>query len=227
MPLAFPTRRSLVSTFGLAAAMLAVDRRTTSAQSTTTRFQPARHSQDAWLETMPGTHRTIIDAASVSGAAESILYANNMFVANARGYGLTERDVAVVVCLRHFATAFAFNDAIWSKYGQALSAFLTFIDPKTKQAPSTNLLNVSGYGMDLPNLNNTIASVAKRGVRFAVCEMATRMFAGQLARVSGGNTDAIQKELTSNIIPDSHMVTAGVVVVNRAQEYGYTLLTAL
>ena len=34
-------------------------------------------------------------------------------------------------------------------------------------------------------------------------------------------------ELITNTIPNSGMVSAGVLAVNRAQEYGYTLLTAL
>jgi hypothetical protein len=34
-------------------------------------------------------------------------------------------------------------------------------------------------------------------------------------------------ELSANLIPNGHLVAAGVVAVNRAQEYGYTLLTAL
>ena len=155
-----------------------------------------------------------------------MLYANNLYVANKSGYSLPERDIAVVVCLRHFATAFAFKDAIWAKYGKLLSGMLQFTDPRTKEAPSTNLFNAD-YGMALSNLGNTIDSVVKRGTQFAVCDMATHFFAGQLAMTSGGNADAVYKELAANTIPNSHMVAAGVVAVNRAQEYGYTLLTAL
>jgi len=40
-----------------------------------------------------------------------------------------------------------------------------------------------------------------------------------------GNADAVYKELVANLIPNSHMVAAGVVAVNRAQEYGFTLLS--
>jgi len=87
-------------------------------------------------------------------------------------------------------------------------------------------LNSAAYGMTLPNLGNTIDAVVKRGTRFAVCDMATHFFAGQLA-MPGGNADAIYKELVANLIPNSHMVAAGVVAVNRAQEYGYTLLNTL
>ena len=39
---------------------------------------------------------------------------------------------------------------------------------------------------------------------------------------NGGNADAIFKELTENLIPGGHMVPAGIVAVNRAQERGYS-----
>ena len=57
--------------------------------------------------------------------------------------------------------------------------------------------------------------------------MATHFFAGGIAAQAGGNGDAVYKELVANTIPNSHMVAAGVVAVNRAQEYGYTLLSTL
>ena len=36
----------------------------------------------------------------------------------------------------------------------------------------------------------------------------------------------IYKELAANLLPNGHIVAAGVVAVNRAQERGYTMLTA-
>ena len=221
------TRRSMMSGLGAAAAVVALVPRTAGAQTPARGFQPARHAQDAWLNAVAGTHRTFIDASTVNGAGEGMLYANNLYEANKSGYALQERDVAVVVCLRHFATVFAYDDAIWAKHGKTLSTMLQFTDPKTKLAPATNLLNSADYGMALPNLGNTIGSVVKRGTQFAVCDMATHFFAQQLAMASGENADAVYKELLANTIPNSHMVAAGVVAVNRAQEYGYTLLTAL
>ena len=221
------TRRSIMSGLGAAAAVVALGPHTAGAQTPARAFQPARHAQDAWLNAVAGSHRTFIDAATVNGAGEAMLYANNLYEANKSGYGLPESDVAVVVCLRHFATVFAYNDAIWTKYGKTVSAMLQFTDPKTKLPPATNLLNSADYGMALPNLGHTIGSVVKRGTQFAVCDMATHFFAEQLATASGGNAAGVYKELLANTIPNSHMVAAGVLAVNRAQEYGYTLLTAL
>src|SRR6187431_1338555 len=220
------TTRRAVLTGAAAAAAVSLTSARAAAQTPAGRFQPARHSQDAWLDTVPGKHRTFIDCASVGSAGAGILYANNLYVANAKGYQLKEADVAVVVCLRHFATIFAFNDVIWGKYGQALSDAVVFVDPRTKQAPTTNLLDNASY-KELPNGGFTISSVVKRGTQFAVCDMATNMLAGLVAASTKGVQEAIYTEFVRNLIPNSHLAAAGVVAVNRAQEYGYTLLTAV
>ena len=220
------SRRRFISGAGVVAGAVALGSRS-SAQAPAARFQPARHQQDSWLNALPGKHRTFIDAATPNGAGEAVLYANNLYVANKSGYALNEPELAIVVCLRHFATVFAYNNAIWGKYGNAMSDLVQFTDPKTKQAPPTNLLNSPDYGMTLPNFGNTIESVVKRGTHFAVCDMATHFISGQVASALKGNADALYKEFASNLIPNSHLVAAGVVAVNRAQEYGYTLLTAL
>lgn len=228
------TRRALMSGLGVGAAALAIGAcaqgEAPAAATETTApagFQPTRHPQDAWLDELPGQHRVFIDTSTVSGAGEGILYANNLYVANMNGYQLGPDDLAIVVCLRHFATVFAYEDTIWAKYGEAFSNLLQFTDPMTKKPPMSNLLNSADYGMSLPNMGNTIASVASRGTHFAVCEMATSFIAGQVAMATGGDAAAIEQELRSSLIPNSHLVTAGVVAVNRAQEHGYSLLTAL
>ena len=223
-------RRSLLGVVGVAAAAAALALRPgdAQAQTRTTPFQPARHAEDAWLDALPGKHRTIIDSISFNGAGDALLFANNIHIANAAGYGLTDADAAVIVTLRHRSTAFAFNDAMWAKYGRGLGEGLELLDPKTKQTPTINLLDASGYGTALPNFGQTISAVAKRGVHFAICQMATRRLSGQIAKAVGADTtaDAIYAELTANIAPNGHMVAAGVIAVTRAQEYGYTVLIA-
>jgi hypothetical protein len=219
------TRRAVIAGVGTAVAAAAVGSRTASAQ---TKFQPGRHPQDAWLDTVAGKHRSFIDAATATGAGQALLYANNLYEANKSGYQLTDKDVAVVICYRHFATAFAFNDAIWAKYGGGLSMAIEFTDPKTKAAPTTNLYKSSGdYGLALQNFGNTIDAVTKRGTQFAVCDLATHFFAGAIALATGGTPDAVYAELKANLIPTSHLMAAGVLAVNRAQEHDYTLLTTL
>ena len=189
-------------------------------------FRPARHAQDDWMDKMPGKHRLVFDTATPAAFGAALAYANNYLVANKDGYGLNDQDHAIIIVARHFSTPFAYNDAMWKKYGKAMPPFVTIDDPKTKQRPDFNIYYEKDYGLDLPNLGSTITEVQKKGVHFAVCQMATRFFAGQLAPSTGGTADAVYNELVANLIPNSHMVAAGIVAVNRAQERGFTLATA-
>jgi intracellular sulfur oxidation DsrE/DsrF family protein len=191
-------------------------------------WQPARHTKDDWLDQLPGGHRFIFDSTSPLGFGGALLFANNFFLANQNGYGLGNGDAAVVIVARHHSTCFAFTDPIWRKYGAAIGdAAGGFDDPKTKMRPSANVYMSPSHQTLLPNGGVTIDSLVARGVHFAVCEMATRRFANAIATATKGDADAIFKELSSNLIRNSHLVTAGIVAVNRAQERGYAFATAM
>ena len=129
--------------------------------------------------------------------------------------------------MRHNSTAFAYNDAIWAKYGAAIgSAAGNFDDPKTKARPTANVYNSGGYGTALPNGGVTLDTLIGRGVHFAVCQMATRRFAGAIAGAHKLDVEAVYKELAANLVRNSHLVPAGIVAVNRAQERGYAFANA-
>jgi hypothetical protein len=220
-------RRSFLTGLG-AAAFAAAGAGTAEAQNATRpaaeAFKPPRHADDDWMDTLPGKHRMVIDAVTPHGAGEAILYANNLYEAN-KPYGLTSKDLAIIVVMRHYATPFAFNDQIWAKYGKPIGEALKFTDPKTNQPPSVNLYNAPGYGMALSNLGSTIDAALKNGTHLAICEVALHFVSG-VAAGPGGDANAVYNTFKSNALPQSHFVTAGVVAVNRAQERGYTLIYA-
>ena len=222
---AMNTRRSLMTGLGAAAAAAVLIPAETSAQ-TRVNFRPTRHTLDNWMDELKGQHRIFIDSSTASGGAEALLYANNLYMANESGYSLKPADLAIVVCLRHFATPFGYNDTAWKKYGKAFSGIMQFKDPKTGLPPSSNLMNSADYGFALPNLGATINSLTQRGTRFAICDLATNFFATQIAQDIGASKDSVYKELVASAIPNSRFVPAGVVAVSRAQEYDYTLLVA-
>ncbi|MEQ1907249.1 MAG: hypothetical protein ABMA15_00400 [Vicinamibacterales bacterium] len=191
-------------------------------------FQPAHHAEDDWFDQTTAKHRFFYDTASSGGFGQALFFARNYFVANASGYKLADADLAQVICARHESTSFAFTDAMWVKYGAALSERSDhFVDPKTKQVPTTNVYMSGEYGGALRNGGVTIDQLAKRGVRLAVCAMATRAAAQVAAQKTGGNVDAIFKELTENLVPNARMVPAGIVAVNRSQERGYSFVNVV
>ena len=52
------------------------------------------------------------------------------------------------------------------------------------------------------------------------------MAAATIARTAGSTANQIYDELTANLLPNSHLVPAGIVAVNRAQERGYSFVYA-
>ena len=181
------------------------------------RWQGTRHPQDDWLDRVPGQHRLVFDTTMPEGLGGAMFYASNFYAANQNGYGLANADAAVVIVLRHNSTPFAYNDAMWAKYGTVLAERSHIIDPKTGQAPKVNINN----GSTPQNLGTTLESLVAKGAHFAVCEMATRRIAGAIAQATGGNAAAVYTELVANLIGNAHMAAAGILAVNRAQERGY------
>jgi intracellular sulfur oxidation DsrE/DsrF family protein len=183
---------------------------------------------DDWLDQIPGQHRLVIDATTPDGFGSALVFLNNYFNVNQSAYGLQDRDVAAVLIARHRATLFAYTDAFWAKYGvlvQQISNF-KFNDPKTQQPPVINVFNADGYGAALTNLGWTVDSLLKRGVRVAVCEVSTRGYANAIASSTGRTVDNVYAELVANLVSSARMVPAGIVAVNRAQERGYSVVSA-
>jgi hypothetical protein len=176
------------------------------------RWEPTRHDKDDWMDQIPGRHRLVIDTTSLEGFRSALLYASNFMLANRNDYGLQNQDLAVIVVARHFSTPYGYNDAMWAKYAATLGS----------QAPPAD-------GKEPPKANPTAAALAplvNQGVQFAVCSMATRRLAGMIARAAGGKADDIFAEVSANLVSNARLVPAGIVAVNRAQERGYSLVTA-
>ena len=188
--------------------------------------QPQLHEKDDWLDKLPAKHRMVFDTTTPDGLGNAIAFASNFLRVNRSDYGLQNTDVGVLVIVRHRSTAFGYNDAMWAKYGVQMAGRAEFVDPKTKQAPKSNLFNANDYGRELANRGTTLDSLLKQGAQLGVCSVATRGLAGVIAQANGGNTDDIFNELVSNLVGNARMVPAGIVAVNRAQERGYSFVSA-
>jgi len=187
-------------------------------------WQPVRHPQDDWFDKISGKHRFLFDTTSPEGLASALQFANNYFEANKNSYGLQDSDLAVVLVLRHKSTTFGYNDAMWMKYGAHLSTHANnFTDPKTKEPPTINVYGTPG---NAAGQGGRMDALLKRGVHLAVCQMATRNIAGIIARATGATTETVVDELVANLVSNARMVPAGIVAVNRAQEWGYAFVHA-
>src|SRR5712671_753271 len=186
--MASKSRRSFLTKLGVAAsaagATLAVGSTDAHAQAPADgRWQPARHPQDDWFDQLPGKHRFFFDTTTPDRLEDAIQFAGNYFGANRGGYSLDNADLAVIIGMRHRSAPFAFNDAMWAKYGATLAKRAEFVDPKTKEAPKVNYFTPKPPATGRPR---GFASMIALGVQFSVCNLSTRAIAGLIADASGG-----------------------------------------
>ncbi len=221
-------RRSFLARLGMGAGVLSVSAVGSSAAladvaGSDAAWHPARHDQDNWLDQIPGVHRFAFDTTTPAGVDAALRFANNYYNVNQNAYGVKDTDLAVLIIVRAKSTSFGYSDAVWAKYGAQLSEQSGFTDPKTKQAPTVNFYAKPADGSGDP-ISGAMQALIKKGVHFGVCASATRNIAGRIAKATGGEPDAIIKELSANLVcPNARMVPAGIVAVNRAQERGYSL----
>jgi len=216
------SRRQLVAALGTGAVVLGAAVVPTQAAAKSERWQPVFEKDDDWME-LPSRHRLVFDATSADGAAHALFFARNYIAVNKSAYGIEPSQLAIIIILRHMATGFGYDDAIWSKYGKILSNLSKFTDPKTQEAPNRNLYDVKGYGPGLANADATLTELADQGVHFAVCGAATQRFAAMVAAQTKDDAERVRQEFESHLVPNGRMVAAGIVTVNRAQERGYAM----
>ena len=205
-------RRSVMSGLGVAAlAGAALGSTSASAQTSSNKFEPKRHTLDDWMTEIPGVHRVFIDTSDAAGGANAPRYCSNILNAHINEYEGSLDEMAMIICYRHASTPFGFNDAMWEKYGDSFANFTQQRGPDG-EAPKTN------------TLLSSINELAEKGVHFAICNTATKLTSRMLAGPAGLDADEVYAELIANAIPNAHFVPAGVMAVTRAQEHGYSLL---
>ena len=189
-------------------------------------YSPAPEDKDSWLDKQGTRHRMVFDSVSADGGPEALGFANNFIHINESDYGVKPDQLGVVVIFRHGSTPYGYNNAVWAKYGKQFATQMKLKDKMATRAATMNpVLAKAPGGEPLPKglewvADYTLSDLAPKGVRFAVCGLATKVIASMLAGKTG-NADAIEEELKSNLVPGALMVPAGISAVNRAQEHGY------
>jgi intracellular sulfur oxidation DsrE/DsrF family protein len=151
----------------------------------------------------------IFDTWNPEHFPDALQFAGNFVETNKTDYDVAAAELNVVICVRHRTTPFAFNDAMWAKYGKAYSTQMAWTDPSSHEAPTAN-----PYAKRL-------AGLAAQGVKLAICNRTTRAYSSNAARQAGEANDVVMKEMMANTVIAGHFVPAGIIAVTRAQERGY------
>jgi len=177
----------------------------------TSAAEPSRaptHPADAWLDDFKGQHKNIYDCTSVENGPMGWTFARNFLTANTGPiYQLKDADINAIVSVRHSASVYGFNDAMWAKYklGESQKVNDSAGAPAVKN-PQVNVAN----------------DLAKRGVLVTVCGLAVARISRSVASDAGVTAADVEADLRANLVtPTARVVAAGVIVTNRAQEKGF------
>jgi intracellular sulfur oxidation DsrE/DsrF family protein len=133
-----------------------------------------------------------------------------------QGYGVSEKDLGVVVVLRHNAIPIAFTDPVWGKY--KLGEVFKVTDPLAKAPAIANPF----YHIKSPDLppDAALEKLLAKGVKVGVCNMAITFYSGMVAKQMGLNAEEVKKDWIAAVIPGVEIVPSGVLAVNGAQSKG-------
>ena len=220
-------RRTFLAATSLSAAGLAApsDLGGQQVQGTGNKREIPRYAQDAWFDSLPGKHRLFLDATEIAEAAGALGFAWNFLRTSQTGYNLKDADQAVIVCLRHNATELAFSNEIWLKYD--ILRNLKYKHPDTgKLVKGGNVFRPGSVNPKSMSDAFTVDGLARRGVHFAVCGLAARALASQLAgpTASRDAVEDLMDKLVAALPANAHLMASGILAAQRAGEYGYTVL---
>lgn len=181
---------------------------------------------DAWFDTIKGKHRVVFDATRPH---EILPFAwPRVFLLSNAKTGTPEKEVSVVVVLRHTAIPYAFEDRLWTKYN--FGAVFKADDPATKAPATRNPFRqpkpgdfiVPGIGEVAIGINELQAS----GVMFCVCDTAMTAYSAALAQGMNLNPADVKKDWMSGVLPGIQVVPSGIWALGRAQEKGCAYIFA-
>lgn len=222
-------RRTFVTTASLGAAAIATPA-VAPAQDVASAQAPRRiprYRQDAWFDSLRGKHRLFLDATDVAEAASAVGFAWNFLRSSQTGYNLKDVDQAVIICLRHDAADVSVSNAVWRRYDALRD--LEYKHPDSGRVVKGG--NVFRPGSTDPKSVDepfTLDGLARRGVHYAICGLATRNLAGTIAgaKATPDRIEEIMDELVKSLPVNAHVMASGILAAQRAGEYGYTVVRA-
>ena len=169
-----------------------------------------------WLDSIGGKQRQLYDVPEPNDGF-GLIWSWAFLATGPGAFGLPEKDLAVVVVLRHNGLPLAFNDATWSKY--KLGEFFKITDPVSKGPATRNFFLASKPGdMILPDAS--IDRLLARGVKVVACNLAIDFYSAQLAKQMNLPADQVRKDWIAGLVPGVRTVPSGVVAINGAQARG-------
>ena len=181
-----------------------------------------RDDPEEWFKKINGKHRMVFDVTAPNDAFPFAW--PRVFLMTNEATGTPEKDLNVVVVLRHNAIPYAMADNMWAKYGFGNHFHIN--DHLTKAPAVRNPFWKPKAGdFAIPGVGNVaigINELQDSGVMFCVCNVALTVNSAVMAKAMGLNAADVKKEWESNLFPGIQVMPSGLWAVGRAQEHGCT-----
>ena len=183
---------------------------------------PDAPASDAWLDSLKGKHRQLLDAPDPDGG--TVLRHVRGYLDGWRDdYGVPERDVSVIVTMYGRTTPFGLQDSMWAKYqlGSAQNANLT--DPTTNAPLARNWFAHPQPGDPVADgtPESSMEALRRRGVVFALCNNALKRWSSRLEKQGLGKAAEIHADLTAHALPEVTIVPDVLIAMTKAHERGF------
>ena len=222
--------------FGAVAAAGFMGMGTAEAQTQTKTAAAPAAGPDAWISEVKGTHRCLFDFPQHKNGVP-LLHILNYLNTYKEAYKAAPGSVAAVGTFYAIggqaSIPLGFNDAMWAKYG--LGDYTGLKDASGKgytrnvmNRPTRNDAHLLIQGFGAPNIPEVLDAVPamgienlqKMGTKFVLCANAFGIWCLELQARGKGKADAIQKEMTENLLPGVTIVPAMVIAIEKAQAAG-------
>lgn len=170
----------------------------------------------SWLDSIGGKQRQLFDMPQPNQGF-GLIWSWVLLLTGPEAFGVPEKDIGVVIVLRHEAIPLALNDAMWRKY--RLGEAFKITDP-TSKAPAERNFYVASKPGDLFVPEASLDKLMARGAKISACNMALTVYSGLVAKRMGLPAEQVKQEWISGLVPGVQVVPSGVVAINGAQSRG-------
>jgi len=189
------------------------------------RYIPASQDQSTeftrWLDSIPGSHKQLYDMPEVNQGI-GLVWSWAFLTTGAPAYGLPEKDLGVVIVLRHNAIPLALTDSAWTKY--KLGEVFKIEDPDTHAPAVRNPFYHMPGAFAVPEA--ALQKLIARGVKVAVCNLAITISSGTVAQKMGLKHDDVNRDWIDAVFAGIQVVPSGVVACNGAASRGCAYIFA-
>jgi len=172
--------------------------------------------QSKWLDRITGKYKQVTDWPDLNNGA-GLGYSLSFLMAAPVGYGVSERDLSVVLVLRHDTIPIALKDPMWSKY--KLGELFRINDPENNNAPALRNPYYLKPG-PLPFLEAALQRLIDRGVIVVACDLAITFWSGVVAQKMALKHEDVMKDWYDSLLAGITVVPSGVFACNAAQTRG-------